>query len=134
MEPGLFSHNICSHKFSIITRTMMSWTTPIPTQKMYNKLFYLKAICSICLFSIAPTTNLNQSETFFKLEEGYVMLKFGKFKDKLRTCCLRLSKKNNKPLMVTPCNHIFHTPCLKAWYEQKQECPICRLALPLMDD
>jgi hypothetical protein len=29
-------------------------------------------------------------------------------------------------LMVTPCDHVFHTDCLKEWMEQKMECPSCR--------
>jgi hypothetical protein len=34
-------------------------------------------------------------------------------------------------LMVCPCDHVFHTPCLRRWMKQKQECPLCRAALPL---
>lgn len=25
-----------------------------------------------------------------------------------------------------PCKHVFHLNCLKRWFEQKQECPMCR--------
>jgi len=32
--------------------------------------------------------------------------------------------------MVTPCDHLFHTTCLRPWIEQKLECPTCRLRLP----
>ncbi|KAK9475453.1 uncharacterized protein V1510DRAFT_371738 [Dipodascopsis tothii] len=32
--------------------------------------------------------------------------------------------------MVTPCRHIFHTPCLEAWMRFKLQCPTCRNPLP----
>ncbi|WFD03120.1 hypothetical protein MOBT1_001809 [Malassezia obtusa] len=33
-------------------------------------------------------------------------------------------------VMVTPCRHIFHTPCLEQWMRIKHVCPSCRLPLP----
>lgn len=32
--------------------------------------------------------------------------------------------------MVTPCDHIFHTQCLRPWMTRKPECPTCRMQLP----
>ncbi|KAF2462196.1 hypothetical protein BDY21DRAFT_418145 [Lineolata rhizophorae] len=32
--------------------------------------------------------------------------------------------------MVTPCRHIFHTPCLEGWMRYRLQCPICRDVLP----
>ena len=32
----------------------------------------------------------------------------------------------NKPIMITPCNHIFHSDCLEEWFRMKKECPSCR--------
>ncbi|KAI9837314.1 MAG: hypothetical protein M1819_000388 [Sarea resinae] len=32
--------------------------------------------------------------------------------------------------MVTPCRHIFHTPCLEGWMRFRLQCPICREGLP----
>ena len=32
--------------------------------------------------------------------------------------------------MVTPCRHIFHSPCLEGWMRYKLQCPICRDSLP----
>lgn len=26
-----------------------------------------------------------------------------------------------------PCNHIFHTSCLRSWFQRQQTCPTCRL-------
>lgn len=35
--------------------------------------------------------------------------------------------------MVTPCDHLFHTSCLRPWMDQKMECPTCRSAIPEPD-
>jgi hypothetical protein len=32
--------------------------------------------------------------------------------------------------MVTPCRHIFHTPCLEGWMKYRLQCPNCREGLP----
>ncbi|KAI5807125.1 hypothetical protein EDC01DRAFT_700168 [Geopyxis carbonaria] len=34
--------------------------------------------------------------------------------------------------MVTPCRHVFHTPCLEGWMRYRLQCPICRTALPAL--
>lgn len=26
-----------------------------------------------------------------------------------------------------PCNHIFHTNCLRSWFQRQQTCPTCRM-------
>ena len=33
---------------------------------------------------------------------------------------------SNKPIMITPCQHIFHSNCLEEWLQMKKECPSCR--------
>ena len=32
----------------------------------------------------------------------------------------------NKPFMITPCKHVFHSECLEEWFKMKKECPNCR--------
>jgi len=44
--------------------------------------------------------------------------------------CMSQVELDRKDYMVTPCNHIFHQPCLLQWLNQKMECPTCRHALP----
>ena len=34
-------------------------------------------------------------------------------------------------VMLTPCNHVFHRPCLEHWLSVKMDCPICRHPLPV---
>jgi hypothetical protein len=34
--------------------------------------------------------------------------------------------------MLAPCNHLYHSECLKQWMEVKMECPICRTQLPAL--
>jgi hypothetical protein len=37
---------------------------------------------------------------------------------------------SRRAYMVTPCRHIFHSPCLEGWMRYKLQCPICRESLP----
>ena len=37
---------------------------------------------------------------------------------------------SRRAYMVTPCRHIFHTPCLEGWMRYRLQCPICRENLP----
>lgn len=56
------------------------------------------------------------------------------FKLYLCKCYFKNSPKDkNNSIMVTPCNHIFHTSCLVSWMDHKEVCPICRSQLPDYD-
>ena len=35
-----------------------------------------------------------------------------------------------RKIMITPCGHKYHIPCLKKWIEIKMECPTCRKQIP----
>lgn len=37
---------------------------------------------------------------------------------------------SRRAYMVTPCRHIFHSPCLEGWMKYRLQCPICRDDLP----
>ncbi|KAI9742082.1 MAG: hypothetical protein M1834_000472 [Cirrosporium novae-zelandiae] len=37
---------------------------------------------------------------------------------------------SRRSYMVTPCRHIFHTPCLEGWMKFRLQCPVCRETLP----
>ena len=42
-----------------------------------------------------------------------------------------LGSYSSPDIMVTPCNHVFHTACLERWKEYKLECPLCKKELPI---
>lgn len=42
--------------------------------------------------------------------------------------------KMNKKYMMTPCNHSYHSVCLKKWMDIRLECPTCRQAIPVLDE
>ena len=47
--------------------------------------------------------------------------------DENKMCLICLEEyKNNDIIKKLPCNHIFHSECLKIWLSHKTTCPICR--------
>lgn len=46
-------------------------------------------------------------------------------------CMLPLDLDALEERMLTPCGHAFHGECLQRWMAIRQECPVCRRALPL---
>ena len=42
--------------------------------------------------------------------------------------------KGKQAVMRTPCNHYFHVYCLVTLMNYKQNCPLCRTALPNLED
>ena len=40
---------------------------------------------------------------------------------------------NKKRFMITPCSHVFHSPCMEKWMELKNECPYCRRPIPPLE-
>ena len=46
------------------------------------------------------------------------------------TTALSTTLFSRRAYMVTPCRHIFHTPCLEGWMRYRLQCPICRESLP----
>ncbi|KAK9508244.1 hypothetical protein O3M35_007944 [Rhynocoris fuscipes] len=41
--------------------------------------------------------------------------------------CIICREEMLRTCKILPCNHIFHTVCLRSWFQRQQSCPICRL-------
>jgi len=63
--------------------------------------------------------------TFAGGQEDYTRLT-----DECAICFEELLNKNTEKLYKTPCGHIFHEECLRAWGVKKLDCPCCRKKLP----
>ncbi|CAD8106575.1 unnamed protein product [Paramecium sonneborni] len=73
---------------------------------------YSKNDCSICLvnLTIASAYNLNSEEPVL-----------------IQTVNMATQK---QLLMNTPCNHVFHPPCLIQWMQINLTCPLCKSSIP----
>ena len=53
-----------------------------------------------------------------------------KLKGDKKKCCICLEKyKKNEEIMTLPCIHIFHSFCIKKWFETQNICPICKIKI-----
>ena len=88
--------------------------------------------CSICLSPFenkninTGNSNLINENSMFKESQTIIT----EDKNKNKKCCC---KNKQNLILITPCNHLFHSECLKQWYIQKNECPICKKSLPLIE-
>ena len=89
----------------------------------------LEQQCVICL------DNLGKISEEFNIERNGNRNGNAGLEKKINDFITKMKKKNrnSKPLMVTPCHHIFHSKCLELWLEQKNECPYCRAKIPPLD-
>lgn len=49
------------------------------------------------------------------------------------TVCQHNFKLGEKLSTLEDCDHTFHFTCLKEWGKYKQECPLCRCAIPVLE-
>jgi E3 ubiquitin-protein ligase RNF115/126 len=42
--------------------------------------------------------------------------------------CLNDFEKSQKAL-ITPCTHLFHSDCIRSWFETQNTCPICKYVI-----
>jgi hypothetical protein len=40
-------------------------------------------------------------------------------------CAICLEYLSNGKIEALPCGHVFHSPCLKQWFQRKSYCPLC---------
>ena len=89
----------------------------------------LEQQCVICLENIGKiTSEFKIEKNKDKNEKFNLEKKINDFITKIKN-----KNKNDKPLMATPCHHIFHSRCLELWLEQKNECPYCRAKIPPLE-
>ena len=90
----------------------------------------LEQECVICLENMGKITEDTEAEKNKKdKKEKFNLEKYlNEFVKKMQ-----YKDRSNKPYMVTPCHHIFHSRCLELWLEQKNECPYCRSKIPPLE-
>lgn len=71
-----------------------------------------ESLCAICMTDIHQEADIPFDE---KITSKPFIKRLQRMKDKV---------------MVTPCKHEFHIPCLINWMQIKMECPSCRKELP----
>ena len=55
-----------------------------------------------------------------------------KLDEEKKTCVICLQDFNNgEKATILPCFHIFHTECIKNWFENENTCPICKFKLTM---
>ena len=105
----------------------------------------LESICAICLVKIRddPTKESDiKLELLSNEQNNYMDNDDDESEEKKITLGERLIKaiegwKNNltkKPLMITPCHHVYHSICLEKCLQSKNVCPCCRSQIPSIDD
>ena len=89
--------------------------------------------CVICLHNLLNIEiSINSDEDFLPYLQRRESIKerlfdfYKNYKSNLFDFHVAATNLHKKPYMVTPCGHIFHTPCLESWINQKKECPCCR--------
>ena len=85
-------------------------------------------------YSSSDSNNLGNNESFVE-ENNFnsdsipdsILEDVSELNDENKMCLICLEEyKNNDIIKKLPCNHIFHSECLKIWLSQKATCPICR--------
>eukprot|EP00747_Dinoflagellata_sp_TGD_P218427 gnl/TRDRNA2_/TRDRNA2_90682_c0_seq1.p1 gnl/TRDRNA2_/TRDRNA2_90682_c0~~gnl/TRDRNA2_/TRDRNA2_90682_c0_seq1.p1 ORF type:complete len:375 (-),score=80.78 gnl/TRDRNA2_/TRDRNA2_90682_c0_seq1:48-1148(-) len=51
--------------------------------------------------------------------------------DETCSICLSALATEGDELLLMPCNHWVHTPCVVDWFERQEQCPLCRCPLNL---
>jgi len=47
-----------------------------------------------------------------------------------RDCVVCLTKyENNDKAIILPCTHLFHSDCIKDWFNKQNTCPICKFKI-----
>ena len=53
-----------------------------------------------------------------------------KLNDENKRCIICMEDfQNNDTVTYLPCIHFFHKQCIKQWFNNRSECPICKLKI-----
>lgn len=102
-------------------------TSPTPRRKDGKRIFD----CAICTEDIevsvvsASISETAATATSPSTADPAIMSTGGSMSAALSTTLF-----SRRAYMVTPCRHIFHSPCLEGWMRYRLQCPICRETLP----
>ncbi|KAI9292804.1 hypothetical protein K502DRAFT_64842 [Neoconidiobolus thromboides FSU 785] len=92
----------------------------------------LESDCTICMLPLFP----ENSESDFKNSKGATsnpndpLLSTNNLNVNTTATSALNRFTSSRGIMVAPCFHRFHTPCLEQWMRIKLECPVCRAQLP----
>ena len=53
--------------------------------------------------------------------------------DKECSICQNRFKANESLVTLSECKHVFHYRCISQWGQYKQDCPLCRVAIPVLE-
>lgn len=72
-----------------------------------------------------PSSNKYQlSSEFLSIYESLPIAENYNAQHECTICIEKLNKDGE--IKILPCKHIFHGICIKKWFEEKINCPICR--------
>ena len=81
---------------------------------------------------ISRINNRNNLQQNHKIKEfpEIVIEDVSKLEEGNRSCVICFEDfKSGEKVMVLPCIHFFHNPCIKEWIKKKNNCPICKFEL-----
>jgi hypothetical protein len=101
----------------------------------------LENICAICLVKINDDPT-KESDIKYELNSSKDNDIFDSDDDEKSSLSEKIingiknwkNKITKKPIMITPCHHIYHTICLERSLQSKNICPVCRTKIPPVDD
>jgi hypothetical protein len=83
--------------------------------------------CIICLDDLVKDNNQTVDNNKDPFSYKDIPTRFKKWLESMKRTHI------TKPYMITPCKHVFHTPCLESWMNRKNECPFCRRSIPPLE-
>tara|TARA_B100000902_G_C27257153_1_gene888508 strand:+ start:823 stop:1230 length:408 start_codon:yes stop_codon:yes gene_type:complete len=104
--------------------------SPYPVLSMIAIILGVSVLNSICdCFRNDTNEELIEglNETIIKKMTDEIQLFNNVLHNQQNECVICLDKyKNNDKIVQLSCNHIYHSDCIKGWFNQHTSCPLCR--------